>query len=53
MAYPKEGVDLEYKVVWPPGTPLCAARLSVAPGRRRTGGKTLWGTGRVDDVLFP
>jgi hypothetical protein len=54
MAYPKEGVDLEYKVVWPAGTPLCAARLSVAANDAEAVEKTLWGTGQVDDVLsFP
>jgi hypothetical protein len=54
MTYPKEGVDLEYNVVWPPGTPLCAARLSVAPNDAEPVEKTLWGTGQVDDVLsFP
>jgi len=54
MQYPKEGVDLEYKVVWPPETPLCAARLSVAPDDAEPVEKTLWGTGQVDDVLsFP
>jgi len=54
MAYPKEGVDLEYKVVWPPGTPLSAARLSVAANDAEPVEKTLWGTGQVDDVLsFP
>lgn len=54
MAYPKEGVDLEYKVTWPPGTPLCAARLSVAANDAEPVEKTLWGTGQVDDVLsFP
>ena len=54
MAYPKEGVDLEYKVVWPPGTPLCAARLSVAANDAEPVEKTLWGTGQIDDVLsFP
>jgi hypothetical protein len=54
MSYPKEGVDLEYNVVWPPGTPLCAARLSVASNDNEPVEKTLWGTGQVDDVLsFP
>ena len=54
MAYPKEGVDLEYKVAWPPGTPLCAARLSVAANDAELVEKTLWGTGQIDDVLsFP
>jgi hypothetical protein len=54
MNYPKEGVDLEYTVVWPPGSPLCAARLSVAAGDEEPVEKTLWGTGQVDDVLsFP
>ena len=54
MPYPKEGVDLEYNVVWPPGTPLCAARLSVAPNDAEPVEKTLWGTTQIDDVLsFP
>jgi hypothetical protein len=54
MNYPKEGVDLEYNVVWPPGTPLCAARLSVSENDAEPVEKTLWGTGQVDDVLsFP
>jgi hypothetical protein len=54
MVYPKEGVDLEYKVLWPPGTAQCAARLSVAPGDAEPVVKTLWGSDAVDDVLtFP
>jgi hypothetical protein len=54
MNYPKEGVDLEYNVVWPPGTPLSAARLSVAANEGEPVEKTLWGEGQVDDVLsFP
>jgi hypothetical protein len=54
MNYPKEGVDMEFKAVWPPGTPLCAARLSVAANDAEPVEKTLWGTGEVDDVVsFP
>jgi hypothetical protein len=54
MIYPKEGVDLEYKVTWAPGTPLTAARLAVAANDAEPVEKTLWGTGNVDDVLsFP
>ena len=54
MNYPKEGVDLEYNVVWPAGTSLCAARLSVAANDAEPVEKTLWGTGQVDDALsFP
>jgi hypothetical protein len=54
MNIPKEGVDLEYQVIWPPGTPMTAARLSVAPNDAEPVEKTLWGTGQVDDVLtFP
>lgn len=54
MPYPKEGVDLEYKVVWPPGTAQCAARLSVAANDAEPVVKTLWGSDAVDDVLtFP
>jgi len=54
MAYPKEGVDLEFKVVWPPGTALAAARLSVAADDAEPVAKSLWGAGQVDDVLsFP
>jgi len=54
MPYPKEGVDLEYQVTWPPGTQQTAARLSVAPNDAEPVEKTLWGAGQVDDVLsFP
>ena len=54
MSYPKEGVDLEFKVEWPPGTPLTAARLSVAANENEPVEKTLWGAGKIDDVLtFP
>ena len=54
MTYPKEGVDLQYKVVWPPGAQQCAARLSVAAGDAEPVERTLWGNGEVDDVLtFP
>src|ERR1700694_4047364 len=54
MPYPKEGVDLEYKVAWPAGNPLAAARLSVAAGQAEPSSKTLWGAGQVDDILtFP
>lgn len=54
MNYPKEGVDLEFNVTWPAGTPLCAARLSVAANEAEPVEKTLWGTGQIDDVLtFP
>jgi hypothetical protein len=54
MNYPKEGVDLEYKVQWPPGTQMTAARLSVAVNDAEPVEKTLWGSGQVDDVLtFP
>ena len=54
MQYPKEGVDLEYKVLWPPGTPLTAARLSAGADDAEPVEKTLWGSGQVDDVLsFP
>jgi hypothetical protein len=54
MIYPKEGVDLEYSVTWPPGTQICAARLSVAANDAEPVEKTLWGSGQIDDVLtFP
>jgi len=54
MEYPKEGVDLEYKVTWPPGTGLTAARLAVGANDAEAVERTLWGTGGVDDVVsFP
>lgn len=54
MAYPKEGIDLEYKVQWPAGTPLAAARLTVAAGDTEPLSKTVWGATQADDVLsFP
>ncbi len=51
MAFPKEGIDLEIKANWPPGTPLTAVRVSVTPDAGLPMERTAWGEGSLDEVL--
>ena len=50
MEFPKEGIDLEIKAEWPPGTPATAVRVAVTHGYGTTE-QTAWGKDSVDTVL--
>lgn len=50
MEFPKEGIDLEIKADWLPGTPLTAMRMTVTHGYGSTE-QTAWGKDNVDAVL--
>ncbi len=50
MEFPKEGIDLEIKAEWLPGTPLTAMRVTVAHGYSSSE-QTAWGKESVDAVL--
>ena len=50
MQFPKEGIDLEVKAEWLPGTPLTAVRMKVTHGYGSTE-QTVWGKEKVDKVL--
>jgi hypothetical protein len=53
LPYPKEGVELEFKLHWPEGK-LCAARVQVSAGTGEVIEKSLFGQGEVEEVLsFP
>jgi hypothetical protein len=54
LPFPKEGVDLQFAVEFPDGAPLAAVRARLTDPAGETHEKSLWGTGRIDDVLtFP
>jgi hypothetical protein len=54
LAYPDQGVDLQFHVDWGADTPLAAMRAKLTDPAGDTHEKSLWGKGVVDDVLtFP
>ncbi len=54
IPFPKEGVDLQFEVVFPDVESLAAMRVRLTDPAGETHEKSLWGTGRIDDVLtFP
>jgi hypothetical protein len=50
MEFPKEGIDLEIKAEWLPGTPLTAVRVIVTHGYGSSD-KTAWGKDNLDAVM--
>jgi hypothetical protein len=54
VPFPKEGVDLQFEVEFPDGSPLVAMRARLTDSAGETHERSLWGTGRIDEVLtFP
>ena len=54
LAYPKEGIDLQFQVEFAEGAPLAALRVQLTDPAGRERDQSLWGTGTIDDVLtFP
>jgi hypothetical protein len=54
LAYPDQGVDLQFHIEWPDDAPLAAMRARLTDPAGDTHEKSLWGKGVVDDVLtFP
>lgn len=54
LAYPEEGVDLQFQIDWPEDGPLAAVRVQLTDPAGNTHEKSLWGKGTVSDVLtFP
>jgi len=54
VPFPKEGVDLQFEVEFPEAKPLAAMRARLTDPAGETHEKSLWGTGRIDEVLtFP
>jgi hypothetical protein len=50
MEFPTEGIDLEIKADWLPGTPLTALRVAVTHGYGSSE-QTAWGKENLDAVL--
>ncbi len=54
VPFPKQGVDLQFEVAFPENTPLAAMRVRLTDPEGESYEKSLWGEGRIDDVLtFP
>ncbi|EDY22454.1 hypothetical protein CfE428DRAFT_0579 [Chthoniobacter flavus Ellin428] len=54
MAYPAEGVDLQFHVEWPEDGPLSAMRVQLTDPAGDTHDKSVWGKGADDEVVtFP
>jgi hypothetical protein len=54
IAYPEEGVDLQFQMEWPADAPLAAVRVTLTDPAGDPHEKSIWGQGSVDDVVtFP
>ena len=54
LAYPAEGIDLQFQIEWPADAPLTAVRVTLTDPAGDTHEKSIWGQGTVDEVLtFP
>jgi hypothetical protein len=54
LAYPAEGVDLQFHVEWPEDVPLAAMRVQLTDPAGDQHEKSVWGKGVVDEVVtFP
>ena len=54
LEYPREGIDLEIQVAWPPADKPAAMRVKITDPDGNEHEKTIWGRGAMDEVLtFP
>ena len=54
LAFPAEGIDLQFQIEWPAGTPLAAMRAKLTDPVGDVHEKSVWGTGStVEAVTFP
>ena len=54
LAYPAEGIDLQFQIEWPAGAPLAALRATLTDPAGDAHEKSVWGTGSTDEaVTFP
>jgi hypothetical protein len=54
LSYPAEGIELQFAAEFPEGAPLTAARLVLTDPAGDPHEKSVWGTGRIDEVIaFP
>ena len=54
LAYPDQGVDLQFHIEFPDNAPLAAMRAKLTDPAGDDHEKSLWGRGPIDDVItFP
>jgi hypothetical protein len=54
LAFPKEGVDLQFRVTWPANETDSALRVQLTDPDGNEHDRTVWGRGELDEVItFP
>jgi hypothetical protein len=54
LAFPAEGIDLQFQIEWPEGASLAAMRATLTDPAGDAHQKSVWGTGRTEEtVTFP
>ena len=54
LAFPAEGVDLQFQIEWPADAPLAAMRATLTDPAGDAHEKSVWGQGSVEEtVTFP
>ena len=54
LAYPVEGIDLQFQIEWPAGAPLAAMRATLTDPDGNAHEHSVWGQGSVEEVVtFP
>ena len=54
LQYPKEGVDVQFRVTWPAGAADAALRVKLTDPSGNEHDKTVWGRGEMEEVVtFP
>jgi len=54
LAYPAEGIDLQFQIEWPADAPLAAMRATLTDPDGDPHEHSVWGTSSVDEVVtFP
>ena len=54
LAYPDEGIDLQFQIEWPAGAPLAAMRATLTDPAGDAHEHSVWGQGGTEEVVtFP
>lgn len=51
LAFPKEGVDLQFRVTWPANSADSALRVQLTDPDGNEHDKTVWGRGEMDEII--
>lgn len=51
LAYPPEGIDLDFEITWPAAAPLSAVRVQLTDPAGTEQDQTIWGREHAEEVL--